>query len=251
MNWTKSQILQKLRRLHRAGKQVSYNAMCRRMQSLVSAAAYHFSSYRKAVQKAGIDYAEVTRRPHWTKQRVIQAIKRAKRNGEDLYWGAVSSRRDDLGRAAFAALQKRLFGRWDRALQAAGLDADEIARYRRWDRNSIIYELRSRAQDGEALNSGSIQQSDPGLHAAAVRRFGSYDGALRAAGLDPARHRRRKSWSKPEVMRQLKVLQRGGEKLGATMVRRGHSALYGAAVRLMGSWPAARSAAGIKWARKT
>src|SRR3712207_8249638 len=36
-------------------------------------------------------------------------------------------------------------------------------------------------QDQEPLNSGAIQRDDSGLHAAAVRHFGSYDKALRAA----------------------------------------------------------------------
>src|SRR5260221_387348 len=152
MLWDKPRILQKLRQLHKAGKDLSYNAMCRRFQPLLSAAAYHFESYRAAVEKAGIDYALVSRRPRWTKLRIIQMIKKAKRDGEDLHWSAVTQRRDELGKAAFAALQPRLFGRWDRALQGAGLDAGEVARYRKWDRNSIVFELKSCAQAREALN---------------------------------------------------------------------------------------------------
>jgi hypothetical protein len=197
MVWDKPRILQKLRQLSKAGKDLSYNAMCRQLQPLVSAAAYHFGSYRKAVEKAGIDYAEVTRRPRWTKPAIIQLIKQARRKGEDLHWSAVTARRDELGRAAFASLQPRLFGRWDRALQAAGLDADEVSRYRKWDRSSIVFELKGRKQASESLNSGAIQREDPGLHAAAVRHFGSYDAALRAAKVNPESVRQRRSWTKP------------------------------------------------------
>src|SRR6185503_16939777 len=121
------------------------------------------------------------RRPRWTKQSIIKLIKDAKRKGSDLHWSAVTRRRDELGRAAFASLQPRLFGKWDRALHAAGLDADEISRYRKWDRNSVVYELRARAADHEPLNSGAIQFEDSGLHAAAARYFGSYERALSAA----------------------------------------------------------------------
>src|SRR5438874_3178880 len=185
MVWDKPRIKSELKRLYHADANLSYNALARRNQALVSAAAYHFGSYRAAVEAADIDYAAVTRRPRWTKPAIIQLIKQAKRKGEDLHWSAVTQRRDELGRAAFASLQPRLFGRWDRALSAAGLDADEISRYRRWDRNSVAFELRSRAQDHEPLNSGSIQREDSGLHAAAVRHFGSYDRALSAAKVDP------------------------------------------------------------------
>jgi hypothetical protein len=250
MVWDKPRILAELKKLNRAGANLSYNALSRKKQSLVSAAAYHFGSYRKAVEGARIDYAEVTRRPRWSKQIIIRLIKQAKRKGEDLHWSAVTKRRDELGRAAFASLQPRLFGRWDRALHAAGLDADEVSRYRKWDKNTVAFELRSRVQDDEELNSGAVQQEDSGLHAAAVRHFGSYDSALRAARVDPGSVRRRRTWTKPQVVQALKKAKRGGKNLSDSAIRRADPALYGAAVRLFGTFTAARKAAGIKWKRK-
>ena len=247
MIWDKPRIKAELRRLYRAGANLSYNALAKRKQSLVSAAAYHFGSYRAAVESADIDYASVTRRPRWTKQNIIRLIKQARRKGEDLHWSAVTRRRDELGKAAFASLQPRLFGRWDRALSAAGLDADEVSRYRRWDRNTVAFELRSRAMDDEPLNSGAIQQDDSGLHAAAVRHFGSYDAALRAARVDPGEVRRRRTWTKQDVIRALKSAQRAGKHLGDSSIRRADPALYGAAVRLFGTFTAARRAAGIAY----
>jgi hypothetical protein len=182
----------------------------------------------------------VIRRPRWTKQSIIKLIKDAKRKGIDLHWSAVTRRRDELGRAAFASLQPRLFGKWDRALHGAGLDADEISRYRKWDRNSVVYELRARAADQEPLNSGAIQRDDSGLHAAAVRHFGSYDAALRAAKVDPDQVRRRRSWTKNQVLSALKQAHRNSQNLADSAIRRENPALYGAAVRLFGTFTAAR-----------
>ena len=193
MIWTKQRIVAELKALHKKGTDLSYNNLAKKHQALVSAAAYHFRSYRSAIEKAGIDYAEIVRRPRWTKPRVIALIKAAKRKGHDLNWAAVTKRRDDLGRAAFAAIQGRLFGSWDRALHAAGLDSDDVSRYRRWDKSSIAFELRSRHAEGESLNSGAVQRDDPGLHAAALRYYGSYDAALRAAKISPAKVRKRKT----------------------------------------------------------
>src|SRR5437016_3135533 len=193
--WDEQRIIKALRELHKKGRDLSYNKLARKHQALVSAGAYHFGSYRKAVEKAGIDYATVTRRPRWTKQAIITQIKQGRRKGEDLHWAAVTKRRDELGMAAFASLQPRLFGRWDRALQAAGLDADDVAMYRKWDRDSILFELRGLARDREPLNSGAVQKEDAGLHAAAVRHFGDYDAALRAAKLDPSDYRQRRQWT--------------------------------------------------------
>ncbi|HEY1683448.1 MAG TPA: hypothetical protein VGG19_01680 [Tepidisphaeraceae bacterium] len=192
MVWDKRAILRKLRQLHRSGAPLSYNAMTKSMQPLLSASAYHFGSYHSAVEKAGIDYTQITRRPRWTKQAIIRIIKKARRDSQDLHWSAVTKRNDELSRAAFAALQPRLFARWDRALHAAGLDADDISQYRKWDRSSIVFELRQLHQAGEPLNSGALQKDDPGLHAAALRHFKTYDSALRAARIDPKKTRLKK-----------------------------------------------------------
>jgi hypothetical protein len=246
MVWNKESILAALKKLNKQDKDLSYNALARSNQSLVSAAAYHFGSYRKAVEKAGIDYAEVTRRPRWTKQLIIALIKKAYKDDADLHWSAVTKRRDELGRAAFASLQPRLFGSWDRALHGAGLDADEISRYRTWNKSSIVFDLKALAKEGEPLNSGALQQADPGLHAAAVRHFGSYEKALKAANVDPMSVRRRRSWTREQVLKELRGLKRSGSSLADSSVRRENPALYGAALRLFGTFTAARDAAGIK-----
>ncbi len=242
--WDKERILTTLRQLYKKGVELSYNRLAKKQQSLVSAAAYHFGSYRGAVERAGIDYSAVTRRPRWTKQAIIALIKGARRGGEDLHWSAVTKRRDELGLAAFASLQPRLFGRWDLALQASGLDADDVSIYRKWDRHSILFELRSLAREGESINSGAIQKEDAGLHAAAVRHFGSYDASLRAAKLDPRHYRQRRRWTKQEVLKELKGLFKGRKRPTTAGIRKSHSALYGAATRLFGGLPAALKAAG-------
>src|SRR5437764_15075466 len=98
MIWTKDEIVRTLKKLHKRGEDLSYNALARKRQPLVSAAAYHFGSYRNAVEKAGIDYAaEVLRRPRWSRPKIIDLIKRARRKGESLHWGAVTKRRDEVG----------------------------------------------------------------------------------------------------------------------------------------------------------
>ncbi len=246
MIWNEARILQTILKLYHANGDLSYNKLSRKNQPLLSAAAYHFGSYRRAVEKAGIDYAEVLRRPRWTKAMIITEIKKAKRRGDDLHWSAVTRRRDELGKAAFASLQPRLFGTWDRALHAAGLDADEINLYRKWNRNSIAFELKHMASAGESLSSGAVQKDDAGLHAAALRYFGTYDAALRAAKIDPASVRRRQTWTKSRVVAELKKMSKKQKKLLDTTVRGKNPPLYGAAVRLFGSFAKARKAAGIK-----
>jgi hypothetical protein len=112
-----------------------------------------------------------------------------------------------------------------------------------------VFELRGRAKDHEPLNSGAVQRDNPGLHAAAVRHFASYDAALRAARLDPQTVRARRSWTEADVIRGLKAARRSGSHLSDSTVRRENPSLYGAAVRIFGSFTTAREAAGIKLKR--
>jgi len=243
MIWEKTRILQELRKLHREGVDLSYSQLTRSHQALLSAAAYHFGSYRGAIEKAGIDYAEVKQRPRWTKPRIIRMLKEARRKGIELHWSSVTRRGDELARAAFAAIQPRLFGKWDRALHAAGLDADDVAMYRAWDKNSVIFQLKARAQNGEPLNSGGLQKDDPGLHAAAIRYFGTYPAALRAAKFNPNHLRERRTWNKESVVQSLKSAGKRGA-LSDGELRRTDPGLYGAAIRLFGNFAAAVRAAG-------
>ena len=135
------------------------------------------------------------------------------------------------------------------ALEAAGLNPDDVSQYRRWDHVTIVGELRRRHRKGEALSSGSVQQNSPALHAAAVRHFGDYDAALVAAKLDPHELRKRQRWSKEEVIKALKTAARSGKRMSSTQARHEIPAAHGAAVRLFGSFTSARDAAGIKYSR--
>jgi hypothetical protein len=250
MVWNKALIVKELKKLHLEKKDLSYSALARTRQSLISAAAYHFGSYKESVHAAGLKYVDIIRRPRWTRAGIIALIKKARRKNHDLHWAAVTCRRDELGKAAFAALQTRLFGTWQRALHAAGLDGDEVARYRRWDKNSIGFELKSRAREDQPLSSGALQTEDPGLHAAAVRHFGSYDAALRYSGLEPLRYRRRRSWTKAEILKCIREASRNGHSLSDSAVRHHNPALYGAAIREFGAFTAARRAAGVRFPKK-
>ena len=192
MRWQQSTILAELKRRRRGGATLAHRALSESNRPLLAAAIHHFGSYAAALAAAGIDPTEVRRRPLWTKDRIIKAIKAARKAKRDLCWSCVVKRGGPLSRAAFAAIRPRMFGTWARALQVAGVDADDYRRYRAWDRESVAFDLKQRYADDEAVNSGAVQAEDPGLHAAAVRYFGSFDDALRAARLVPKKVRVRK-----------------------------------------------------------
>lgn len=179
--WTAKLVVAAVRALARGKKaNVGYRAVQRADPALLAAGRRLFGSWAAALRAARVDQERACPDAPWTKRRVILLVKRARRRGEALDWSSVRARGDALGRAAQAAVRARLFGSWERALQAAGVDADEHRRRRRWDRALVLFELRAWAAEGHALGSGAMRADDPALHAAAARRFGCWGNAVRA-----------------------------------------------------------------------
>ena len=68
--------------------------------------------------------------------------------------------------------------------------------------------------------------------------------------MNPETVRRRRAWTRQEVINALKAARKAGRHLADSAVRREDPALYGAAVRLFGTFTAARDAAKIPWKSK-
>lgn len=242
--WDRDRIIRKIRSLQHDGVDLSYNAMCRKNQALVSASNYHYGAYKRAVMMAGIDYARYIKKPWWTDAWIVRLIKQAKRSGEELNWRAVSARRDALGHAALAAVRPRLFGSWDKALEAAGLDTDRVRKYHKWDRPRILAELRDRVRKNKPVNSGVVQREIPGLYGAATRIFGSYDEALRAAKLDPLRVRERREWDRPIVLEALRGFDKRHGAINNTLLRKHDPSLQKGVNKIFRSLDSALAAMG-------
>ena len=86
--------------------------------------------------------------------------------------------------SAAAATKRSHFGSWKAALEASGLDYDQIRRYRDWSDEEVLRRVRDLYAQGKRLNAKSMEQENITLITAARRRFPSWDKALSAAGLD-------------------------------------------------------------------
>ncbi|MEX2112843.1 MAG: hypothetical protein WD845_06625 [Pirellulales bacterium] len=96
----------------------------------------------------------------------------------------------------YVAAQKR-FGGWRHALLAAGLPAKPR---QRWTRHRVLDEMQLRHRRGLPLSQ--TWRDDESLFRAATYRFGSWNDALRAAGLEFACQR---SWSPDLVLDGLRA----------------------------------------------
>jgi len=138
----------------------------------------------------------------------------------------------------------RLFGSWDAGLRAGGIEPARVRMRQRWTSQAVIQRIQERADRNEPLNYGAVSVSDCGLVAAASRRFGSWNHALKAAGLDPIVCRKRApAWTPERVLETVRGIDREGGRLNWTAL--GLGGLLTAAVRSFGSWDQTLRAAGL------
>jgi hypothetical protein len=180
--WSKESIALEILSMYESGENLNYSSVSSTNLSLLRAATRYFGTWEAAVNFAGLNYDEIRRYKCWTRQRILERIRELHNQGVDLSWRNVCINIDP--QLAAAATKKSHFGSWREALEEAGLDYDEIRRYREWDDDRILEMVRDYAQKGKPLNAKNVEQEDITLITAARRRFDSWHNALIAAGLD-------------------------------------------------------------------
>jgi hypothetical protein len=180
----------------------------------------------------------------WSKDEIALEILRLYAASEELNYGSVQQKHLKLLRAA-----TRYFGSWKSAIEFAGLNYDEIRRYRVWTEEKILATIRKYESEGKDLSWRHVStELDPPLAAAAIRssRFGSWQKALEEAGLDYDAIRRHRYWDDDLVVNELRELAGQGESLRVSDVTEKNPALVAAARRRFEGWYEAVEAAGFE-----
>jgi len=193
---------------------------------------------------------EPRRRRRWTREAILAEIRRLDAEGECLSTRA----RCRLGLSGMVTTTYRqgYFGGWRGALRAAGLDPGAIGRRpRKWTRERVVARIRDLHDAGEDLSHSAAKRDHQYLVVAARRKalFGSWAGAVEAAGIPYSSVSRHESWDKRKIVRRIRELYRRGEPLSHDEARSRHGALVAAAssARHFGSWRRAVVAAGLRY----
>ena len=120
----------------------------------------------------------------WSKEKIVEAIKDLKRQNVDISASNISKNHIPL---FTAACSRRYFSSWANAVNAAGINYDQIleagkARRRekltKWSKEEVLNQIRQ----FEAKSLLSTYRDRLALYSAARREFGSWKRALEIAG---------------------------------------------------------------------
>jgi hypothetical protein len=181
----------------------------------------------------------------WNKESIALEIFSMYESGENLNYSSVASSNLALLRAA-----TRYFGTWEAAVNFAGLNYDDIRRYKSWSRERIIQRIKELHAQGVDLSWRNVCMNvDPQLAAAATKKshFGSWREALETAGLDYDSIRRYREWDDERILGMVRDYAKAGKPLNAKNVELEDITLITAARRRFDSWHQALIAAGLDY----
>ncbi len=184
-HWSRDEVVREIRRLATEQSLLHSGYIAREFPSLLYAARKYLGGWEQAISAAGLDYGQIRRKRRWNKKTVIARIQELKAAGAPLHVSAIERAGGGLVAAAVS-----YFGSWRKACEAAGLDYSQVRRQHQWSKREIVKEIRNCHKQGLELDTTmEVRQKYRTLHAAAVRYFGGWAQALRAARLGHLVHR--------------------------------------------------------------
>lgn len=223
-SWTKQLVITAIRDYHQQG--IPIGKIWKQDHTLRNAAVNFFGKWRNALVAAGLQ----SPREQWTRDRVIQEMQAR--------YHATNDHRKDLGRLGAAA--GRYFGSWRTAMRSAGLPTNKLRPPKRhWTNPEVLAAIQLRHEQGLSLTA--VWRDDLPLYSIAKRQYGSWRGALDAAGLAPPSL---KTWTREEILSEIQARREQGLPLAG--LERLATRLYYSAKRIFGSWLKALREAGIE-----
>lgn len=130
--WDAEVVTKQIRERAERGEPLNAHAVQIDDSKLYSAAVVHLGSWGKAVEAAGLDYLEYRKTAEWSPEKLIAKIQELYAAGADLSDRNVYLLAGALYGAAFVH-----FGSWPAAVEAAGIEYQEVSKTTTWSREKV------------------------------------------------------------------------------------------------------------------
>ncbi|MBN2642338.1 MAG: hypothetical protein JXR78_11835 [Victivallales bacterium] len=145
-----------------------------------AAAEREFGSWKDAIEACGLDYSLIRKYKTWTRQAVIEEIKKAYEEGEQIN----SQHMQNNNKALYMAAVKR-FRSWAQAVKLAGIDYDKVRLRRSMTKAQIKHEILELFRKRVDLSYTNMRENYQYLLAAGMKKLGngSWASARRECGI--------------------------------------------------------------------
>jgi hypothetical protein len=144
----------------------------------------------------------------------------------------------------------RYFGSWENAVNSTGLDYNSFMNNKKWDKETIISEIKLRNSLGLSLQSTIVNKEDKKLFGSVRLYFGSWENAITEAGFDYNKIREVKPigyWTKEKVIEAIYKRIEDGVPLNRNNVLKTDGGLLTAILRYFGSYEKAMQNCGLEY----
>ncbi len=209
--WSPQRIVQELQQLDRQDRSLLKPVRLEaHWPQLLRACRRQFGCYRRALQAAGIDYAQVARvtAPPLSPEQILYRLQHLEEQSADMRYKPMERKHPRLFNSA-----RYRFGSYRAAMEAAGLEYPPLPPLRHWTRPLVLRMLRELDRQEADLRFRTMRKRHLPLFEAARHYFGTYLTAVKEAGIDydqmvqeqlrrtlPARASR--AGTQPSVLRQ-------------------------------------------------
>lgn len=234
--WDDRKVAGEIRRRLAEGKPISWTLVQRERPDLFRAAMRRWRNWAATLRACGLDPQEHRMPRRWTHARAGAWVLARRAAGRP-----IATRHVPAGLLGYAC---RKAGGWIAFVESLGIPYPGVKK-RSWTDAMVLAELRRLQRAGHPLNMQAVVESQgQALKHQAETRFGSWDGALRAAGIDPLKVRRSGGWTRADVLRTVRARIVAGRTLSRPRVREQDRRLLRAAeTHFRGGWPTAVAAA--------
>lgn len=193
-----------------AGSTLVASAVHQEDPSLFSAAIHRYGSWGRALRAAGLDPAAYRLPRKWSLAKAHDWVWTRQAQGLPITAGHVPH-------GLYGHVVRKTGAGWAAFVESLGINYPAKQVWSRWSNESVVAAIRERRRLEQPLHARAMLTTGArGLFLAAYKRFGSWDAALAAAGIDPSMIRKRRTWSRESVIAAVRKTFRGRPPVSRT-----------------------------------
>jgi hypothetical protein len=190
--WSQQRVVRAIKDRRARGESLYASCVLDEDGTLYRAAIRYLGNWRTALTHAGLDSAKHRVPKKWNADHAREWVRAAAQERRPITPAHVPS-------GLYESIRTSVPGGWAAFVESLGIEYTG-KRSRDWTDEAVIREIRRRRRGGQPLNLKAVEREGQAVIHQARVRFGSWDGALRAAGIDPGTVRLKHRWTRAEVL---------------------------------------------------